>query len=128
MPVRLILPDFGWDSFVPPPNMVYQWVARSVMGDTALASGTYIEPMTRAGWRPVDARRYNRQFAILGNEIGIGGQVLMETEMRGAASLPASLPGLLPDNPFLQALLDAPERPDYDLSATEIWIKGWVGK
>ncbi len=77
MPVRnmLVLPPFGWGSFVPPEGVMYQWVTRKVVGEVV---PWYEEAMVDGGWQSVDASRYNKQFAISGNEVELGGQVLME--------------------------------------------------
>lgn len=77
---RFTLASFNFESFdsFVPQGQAYQWVTKTVLGHP---TNDY-RMMQENGWRPVPSHRYNKLFAIGGEEIEHGGCVLMERPMR----------------------------------------------
>lgn len=62
------------------PDMDYQWVTKSVMGDDGGKTRSDFVRMAMNGWTPVDGSRLP-QYGVEVGEINIGGLILMERPM-----------------------------------------------
>lgn len=78
MPVKLMLPSYGFDSFDDHINMdvAYQWVSNT------FGESRDVEWVSFSGWTPVPASRYSDRFDIKGDRIIHGGCTLMQKTRR----------------------------------------------